>query len=208
MKHKEDVLRSGPSGNVMRISLLRCATGPDPHQDQGRHEFSFALLPHREHFYETKVPQLAAIFNAPLRVQYASPSAIQSLTSEVFGPFKIEGAPNVILDTTKRAEDDDFMSTNASKTVICRLYESKGGHAKATLASTLPIRKATIVDLLERKLEDIELVDLESWYGKHSIQLSFRGFQIITVKLELGSDSSNVWTGISKDEAYPPFRLD
>jgi len=39
--------------------------------------------------------------------------------------FTISNAPNVILDTVKRAED--------SGEIILRLYEAYGGHAKAIL---------------------------------------------------------------------------
>lgn len=37
--------------------------------------------------------------------------------------FRIEGAPNVVLDTIKKAEDTDDL--------IVRLYEAYGGHATA-----------------------------------------------------------------------------
>ncbi|MBZ0302528.1 MAG: alpha-mannosidase, partial [Anaerolineae bacterium] len=33
-------------GNVMRISLLRAPTNPDPEADQGEHRFAYSLLPH------------------------------------------------------------------------------------------------------------------------------------------------------------------
>jgi len=39
--------------------------------------------------------------------------------------FTISNAPNVILDTVKRAEDSDE--------IILRLYEAYGGHARAML---------------------------------------------------------------------------
>jgi alpha-mannosidase len=39
--------------------------------------------------------------------------------------FSIENAPNVILDTVKRAE--------ASNEIVLRLYEAYGGHANAKL---------------------------------------------------------------------------
>lgn len=120
----------------------------------------------------------------PLRVQFAPLSALEASRMDVRGPFKIAGAPNVILDTVKRGDDDDFLSSRAGQSVICRLYESKGGHAKATLVTTLPVFKATIVDLLERHIEDLELVSSQK-DDKTSIQLPFRGFQIVTVKLEL-----------------------
>lgn len=37
-------------GNVFRISLLRAAAAPDAEQDQGGHEFRWAVLPHEGHF--------------------------------------------------------------------------------------------------------------------------------------------------------------
>lgn len=157
---------------------------PDPHQDEGQHQFQFALVPHRHHFYQTQIPQLAAAFNMPLRVQFASRDALQASMTDVRGPFKVAGAPSVILDTVKRSDDDDFISSKASQSVICRLYESKGGHAKATLSTTLPVVKATIVDLLERHVDDLELVSSAN-SDKTSVQIPFRGFQIVTVKLEL-----------------------
>lgn len=47
-------------------------------------------------------------------------------------PFKLHGAPNVMLETIKRGEDDKW-TEDGEKTVILRLYEHFGGHAKATL---------------------------------------------------------------------------
>lgn len=44
--------------------------------------------------------------------------------------FRITGARNVALETVKRGEDD---KVGEDKTVILRLYEHYGGHARATL---------------------------------------------------------------------------
>lgn len=195
-------------GNTMRISLLRGATGPDPDQDQGKHTFDFALVPHREHFLQTDVPQLAAAFNAPLHAQYASQSVVRQVIADVKGPFQVESAPNVILDTVKRGEDDDYLSKKSSgMSVICRLYESKGGHAVASLVTSLPVKSASIVDLLERKIADVEVVsfgDEDKGKKQKKIQLAFRGFQIVTVKLELDVERHHAsklveeaWTEVS-----------
>ena len=53
-------------GNVLRISLLRAATAPDAKQDMGKHEFSWAVMPHVGHFLESDVPIAAYLFNSPL----------------------------------------------------------------------------------------------------------------------------------------------
>ena len=34
-------------GNVLRLSLLRSPEWPDPHADEGHHEFTYSLYPHR-----------------------------------------------------------------------------------------------------------------------------------------------------------------
>src|SRR5205814_8119174 len=41
--------------NVMRISLLRSPTRPDPEADQGEHRFAYTLLPHRGSWDETTI---------------------------------------------------------------------------------------------------------------------------------------------------------
>ncbi len=40
-KYGHDIL-----GNVIRISLLRAPTHPDPEADQGQHRFAYSILPH------------------------------------------------------------------------------------------------------------------------------------------------------------------
>jgi alpha-mannosidase len=46
-------------------------------------------------------------------------------------PFRLVNGPNVQLETVKRAEDDNHSSGKA--TIIIRLFEQLGGHAKPTL---------------------------------------------------------------------------
>ena len=47
-------------------------------------------------------------------------------------PFTLEGADNVMLETIKRGEDDQ-LSGDKTKTIILRVYEHLGGHAKVKL---------------------------------------------------------------------------
>jgi alpha-mannosidase len=46
--------------------------------------------------------------------------------------FTLEGASNVMLETVKRGEDDDF-GKGGKETIIIRMFEQLGGHAKAKL---------------------------------------------------------------------------
>lgn len=58
--------------------------------------------------------------------------AVSSLVHKAL--FSVDGAPNVILETVKRGDDDDFSTnSNGERTVVLRLYEAFGGHARASL---------------------------------------------------------------------------
>lgn len=113
-------------GNVMRLSLLRGPTMPDEETDMGKHEFSFAIYPHEGTFTESDVSQVAYAFNAPMHLRLGSGASAKG------SPFSVHGARNVVLETIKRGEDD-VHSSGKDKTLILRLFEQYGGHAKASL---------------------------------------------------------------------------
>ena len=58
---------SSTEGNLMRLSLLRSPTEPDPHADQGTQEMSWAIYPHLGTLAESDVPQVAYAFNVPMK---------------------------------------------------------------------------------------------------------------------------------------------
>ncbi|KAH8829151.1 glycosyl hydrolases family 38 N-terminal domain-containing protein [Flagelloscypha sp. PMI_526] len=183
-------------GNVLRISLLRSSTAPDAEQDQGEHEFSFAVLPHVGHFLQSDVPQAAFLFNSPTRSVSPASSVISNIvppsTFRPDGIFRVQGAPNVFLETIKRGENDDFGSSGSTTTVVLRLYEAFGGHASAQLAISkhLHIRKAAIVNLLEDEEKELGVVQTNDSVHPHALRLKFHGFQVVTVKLTLEKPAS------------------
>ncbi|KIK17686.1 glycoside hydrolase family 38 protein [Pisolithus microcarpus 441] len=174
-------------GNVLRISLLRAATAPDADQDQGLHEFSWAVMPHAGSFLESDVPRAAYLFNSPLHVRAIPRGAA---TAEPFVrkfPFSLHGARNVFLETVKRGEDDDFESPTAKKTVILRLYEAFGGHGHAELriARNVHVLAAYMTNLLEDTKVELALSRDIQGDGASTLDLEFRGFEVKTVKLVL-----------------------
>ncbi|KAF8583534.1 glycoside hydrolase family 38 protein [Ramaria rubella] len=180
-------------GNTMSISLLRAATAPDAEQDQGRHLFSWAVLPHIGGFNEADVPAAAYLFNSPLSLRYTEES--QHNPSHLpKTPFSVSSAPNVILETIKRSDNEDFgKQTNGSSVVILRLYEAFGGHATAQLriAGNLNVSKATLTNLLEDDLETLEIIKPTDKETSSSVELSFRGFQVVTVKIVVTASASS-----------------
>ncbi|KZT05154.1 glycoside hydrolase family 38 protein [Laetiporus sulphureus 93-53] len=194
-------------GNVLRISLLRAATAPDENQDQGTHEFSWALMPHKGHFLESDVPMAAYIFNSPLHVRYVTDEVTSAPLFKTKVPFVIDGAPNVFLETVKRGLDDDFSvsSSDSPVTVVLRLYEAYGGHAQATLkiAEHIPVMKIITTNLLEDETSKLAVLTEDAC---SLVKLNFHGFEVKTVKIYLGkakapgdiSEKRRSWVTIDK----------
>lgn len=107
-------------GGLMRISLLKAATSPDAHQDEGYHAFSFAIYPHMNTLEGSDVVHVGRSFNAPLSLQSSQASKM---------PIRLESPKNatVILDTIKRAEEDfEYHGETVKKAgmgIVVRLYE-------------------------------------------------------------------------------------
>jgi len=185
-------------GNVLRMSLLRAATAPDTEQDQGEHRFSWAVMPHEGHFLESDVPVAGHLYNSPLRVR-CLPAGTPDVLSSIESPIAVEGARNVFLETIKRGEYDSFEEivnlghdkSSTTTSVILRLYEAYGGHAQARILISrhLPVLKAFTTNLLEDEDEELYVLrssDSSDDSGSSSLSLSFRGFEVKTIKLVLG----------------------
>ena len=54
-------------GNVLRLSLLRSPTWPDPEADRGHHEFSYTLYPHAGDWKQALTVRRGYEFNYTLR---------------------------------------------------------------------------------------------------------------------------------------------
>jgi len=193
------------TGNVLRVSLLRGATSPDAEQDQGEHVFSWAVLPHKGHFFESDVVKAAYAFNSPLHLRSVPESQSSGLIHH--SPFLVEGAPSVILDTVKRGDDDEISKSSSEPTIVLRLYEGCGGHARAQvrIANHIKVSKAIITNLLEEKIEEVELLRSVDNSDETTIALDFRGFQVVTVQLFLQTDddtaprrSHDSWVDVAK----------
>jgi len=150
-------------GSVMRLSLLRAPTHPDPTADRGKHRFTYALMPHPGDFREAGVIAAAEDLNHPLRtVRGALAVGERRSLIEV-------DTPQVIVEAVKRAED--------SEAVIARLYESWGGRCRARVRTSLPVGRAYLCDLLEHERQEVAVRDGE-------LELEVGPFKILTLKLE------------------------
>jgi alpha-mannosidase len=105
-------------------------------------------------------------------------------------PFVVEGGHNVFLETVKRGEDDDFLRADAASSMVLRLYEAYGGHAKVRLriSGHLRVSKAILTNLLEDEVDELNLLSTDNEEDATTfIRLNFRGFEVKTLKLWTGA---------------------
>ncbi|HEY7975918.1 MAG TPA: glycoside hydrolase family 38 C-terminal domain-containing protein, partial [Ktedonobacterales bacterium] len=134
--------------NVVRLTLLRSPTSPDPDTDQGAHEVTFSLLPHLGAWPAGDVIAHGYALNRPLRLARLSPQSTASAAAPVSAPqpLVMVNSATVILEAAKRAAEGDDL--------IVRLYEATGSRVEAEMRCAYPIAQVVETDLLERPLVD------------------------------------------------------
>uniref|UniRef100_A0A8D2C5J8 alpha-mannosidase n=1 Tax=Sus scrofa TaxID=9823 RepID=A0A8D2C5J8_PIG len=128
-------------GNVLSLSLLRAPKSPDATADMGRHEFTYALMPHKGSFQDAGVIPAAYSLNFPLLALPAPGPA----PAAAWSAFSLS-SPAVVLETVKQAE-----ASPQGRTLVLRLYEAHGSHVDCWLHTSLPVQEAVLCDLLERR---------------------------------------------------------
>jgi alpha-mannosidase len=152
--------RTRPGGGTtttVRQSLLRAPLYPDPGADQGRHVLRTTVRPGNsvadaiEEGYRT---------NLPLRHVRGDHGV---------APIVTVSDQAVVVEAVKLAED-------GSGDLVVRLYESRGGRARAVVTADADVRSVQSTDLLERALPDGISAD------GASIELDLRPFQLVTLR--------------------------
>jgi len=124
--------------NVLRLSLLRSPTWPDPETDQGHHEFTYSLYPHGGTWREALTVRQGYELNYPL---------MAVATTQHPGPLPAEKSffstaeDNVVITAVKKAADDDAL--------IIRFYEWAGKKGDTHLQLPQPATAAWETNLME-----------------------------------------------------------
>ncbi|MFO7680393.1 MAG: alpha-mannosidase [Chloroflexota bacterium] len=163
--------------NVIRLTLLRSPTTPDPEADQGEHHFIYSLLPHPNDWRSGTVPA-AYDLNDPLIVRRIQPSQVSNSSqlpaSEVLGASSLAASllsvdkPHIIIETVKQAEDGNGL--------IVRLYENERTRGMVTLHTGFPVKEAYRCNLLEEYQEPLEAVE-------NSVRFMITPYQIMTLRI-------------------------
>jgi len=148
------------NGNEMQLTLLRAGTCPDPHADNGHHEFTYAFTAWDGPLMHAPVVQEAYELNVPFQVVPG--------VRDAFSAFVLD-EDNVFIDTVKPAED-------GSGDVIVRLYEAKRADTNCVLGINLSASKVSLCSMLEEVDEGLDLED-------GCVKLHFRPFEVKTLRI-------------------------
>ncbi|SFR65657.1 alpha-mannosidase [Anaeromicropila populeti] len=149
-------------GNVMRLTLVKAATHPDPQQDQGEHYFTYSLFPHKGDFAAANTVQEAYGLNQPLY-------AVEG--SSILGNYSFLSLDNeyVEIDAIKLSED--------GKSLVVRFHEYIGARHKVTIAPHFSIQGYQEADLMEQPQGEYK--------EEKVIRLEFKPYEIKTVLIDV-----------------------
>ena len=127
------------AGNVLRLTLLRSPTWPDPEADRGHQHFSYALYPHAGTWKQALTARRGYQYNYELRAaQVASHTGSMPLEHS----YASVTPENVILTAVKKAEDDNGL--------IFRVFEWAGKQSDVTFTVPPGATAATETNLMEK----------------------------------------------------------
>jgi len=130
--------------NVLRLSLLRSPEWPDPHADEGGHDFTYALVPHAGGWREAGTVRAGYELNSPLRW-----IAVGSHGGALPATYSFAGIEpqNLLLTGLKQAE--------GGTDLILRFYEFAGQKTTAQIAVPAGVAEVWDANLMEKAGEKL-----------------------------------------------------
>ncbi len=158
-------------GNVLRLTLLRSPTWPDPDADQGHHHFHYALYPHAGTWKDALTMRHGWEYYYPLQavVTTAHPGTLPPEHS-----FASVEPDNVVLTAVKKAED--------ANALIFRVYEWAGKATTAEFRVPPGATSATVTNLMEQP-EGSPLA-IASENGGDVVKVPIHPYEILTIRVD------------------------
>jgi len=160
--------------NVLRLSLLRSPTWPDPETDQGQHEFTYSLYPHAGTWRDALTVRQGYELNYPL---IATTTTRHQGTLPTEQSFFSTQEDNVVITAIKKDADDNSL--------VVRFYEWAG--KKGDIHLTLP-EKATSASATNL-MENVEGPLALDAAGK-VVTVPTNPYEIKTVKVQFAKTKS------------------
>ncbi len=156
-------------GNVLRLSLLRSPEYPDPHADEGHHEFTYSLYPHGGGWKDALTIRRGYELNYKL---LSMPTGIHQGILAAEHSFLQVKPDNVIVTALKRAEDEDAL--------VLRFYEWAGKGGEVTVQLPPGVESAIDTDLMEKPIGTLTVHD-------SSVSVPTKPYEIKTIKARFSS---------------------
>jgi alpha-mannosidase len=152
--------------NVLRITLLRSPTWPDPDADRGHHHFRYALYPHEGDWKQALTVRHGYEYNYNLKAMQVEAHTGSLPADHTYITVKPE---NVVLTAVKKAEDTDGL--------VFRVYEWGGKSANVEIHVPKGATGATITNLMEKpEGSALKIVD-------DSVTAPIHPYEILTVQV-------------------------
>jgi alpha-mannosidase len=153
--------------NILRLSLLRSPTWPDPEADRGHHEFTYSLYPHSGDWKQALTVRRGYEFNYPLRAQQVEAHEGGLPPQNSFVDVK---GDSVVLTAMKKAEDGDAL--------VFRVYEWAGKTADIHIHLPEGAKGASLTNLMEKpEGERLSVANREVTVPVHP-------FEIVSVRVD------------------------
>ena len=153
-------------GNVLRLSLLRSPEWPDPHADEGHHEFTYSLYPHGGGWKDALTIRRGYELNYKL---IALPFGKHEGKLPPEYSFLQTKSDNVIVSAVKKAEDENAL--------ILRFYEWAGKQGEVSMQLPAGATSASETDLMERPSGQLSVANGE-------VRVQTKPYEIKTVKVQ------------------------
>ncbi len=150
----------------MRLTLIKSAMNPDNNpehvNDQGLHEFTYSIYPHKNALNSSDVVKYAYDLNIPM---YAKKCAGGGKLPNEYSLVSFS-TDNVICETIKEAE--------YSKDTVVRFYEAKNSRTRTTVKFGFDVNEVYLADLNEAAKKKLTVKN-------NTVTLDVKPFEIVTL---------------------------
>ncbi|MDE3104222.1 MAG: alpha-mannosidase [Acidobacteriota bacterium] len=155
------------AGNVLRLTLLRSPTWPDPEADLGHQHFSYALYPHTGTWKQALTERTGWEYNYQLAAEQVAAHAGSMGLEHSY----LSVAPeNVLLTAVKKAEDENGL--------ILRAYEWAGKESEVSFHVPTGATGATETNLMEKPVGAALPVSGDT------VKATIHPYEILTVRVD------------------------
>lgn len=152
-------------GGVIRLTLIKSATYPNPAADKEVHNFKYSIYPHTGDYRQAGTIQMAYLLNNPMTA--LNVAATEGNLPDSYSMVSVD-KENIFIEAVKEAEDNEAL--------IVRLYDAYDTTTKANVKFGFPVAWAETASILEESLERIDVTD-------NTVELTVKPFEIVTLKV-------------------------